>query len=141
MRFFPPGCRAPGFQRSLLRNAVQPVAHQVFLKNGPGLAQKDQKRGLESVLGILMVLQKSSADAPNHGPMTLHQGFERSLIAVAKEIVEQFAVGHAKLRSQNCFAQTVKHSLHARHRHSLSPVLSGPPGRSSRILEDYYRDA
>jgi hypothetical protein len=41
----------------------------MILTDAPGFASQDQHGGLEGVLGLVMVMQNSPAQAPNHRPM------------------------------------------------------------------------
>ena len=55
-------------------------------------SEKSQKSGLESVFGIVAVVENSAADAQDHRAMTPNQGFKSSLFAVSQEGFEQLFI-------------------------------------------------
>src|SRR5262249_54686399 len=81
----------------LMGDAVQPVRHHRWWHNGCGLASEDEKRGLEGVLGILMVGQDAAADTPDHRAMPPHKGREGGFVALVDEAAEEFPIGRSGL--------------------------------------------
>ncbi len=61
----------------------------------PGLADQDQERGLERILGVVAIAEHGSARAQNHRAVPLDQGGKRSLVARGEKAFEELAVGKA----------------------------------------------
>ena len=66
----PPGSQGPAVQGRPMSHAVEPVAEHVSGRDGSRLAREDKKRGLERILGVVVIAQNPPADAPDHGPVT-----------------------------------------------------------------------
>jgi hypothetical protein len=82
-------------ERRLMSDAVQPVRHHSFWHDGCGLASEDEKRGLEGVLGILMIGQDAAAYTPDHRPMPPYKGLEGGFVPLFDEAAEEFPVGRS----------------------------------------------
>jgi hypothetical protein len=78
-----------------MSDAVQPVRHHSSWHDGCGLASEDEKRGLEGVLGILMVGQDAAAYTPDHRAMPPHKGREAGVVALFDEAAEEFPIGRS----------------------------------------------
>jgi hypothetical protein len=78
-----------------MSDAVQPVRHHSSWHHGCGLASEDEKRGLEGVLGILMVGQDAAADTPDHRAMPPHKGLEGGFVPLFDEAAEEFPIGRS----------------------------------------------
>src|SRR5262245_48162462 len=57
------------------------------------LTGQDQERGLERILGVVLVVQPVPAHAPDQPAVPAQQRRERGLVALADEALEQLAVG------------------------------------------------
>src|SRR5262249_10912268 len=57
----PPTRTTSHLQRHAVSDAIEPVAQRLTLVDRAGLARQDQERGLESVLGVLLVLEDAPA--------------------------------------------------------------------------------
>ena len=68
--------------RDAMRDAVQPARERVLHPERPRLAGQHEERGLEGVLGGVLVAEHAPADAEDHRPVPLHQGLEGQLGAV-----------------------------------------------------------
>jgi hypothetical protein len=80
-----------------MSDPVQPVCHHRFWHDGCGLASEDEKRGLEGVLGILMVGQDAAAYTPDHRAMPAHKGLEGSFVALFDEATDELPIGRSGL--------------------------------------------
>jgi hypothetical protein len=78
-----------------MSDAVQPVRHQSSWHDGCGLASEDEERGLEGVLGILVVGQDAAAYTPDHRAMPPHKGREGGFVALFDEAAEEFPIGRS----------------------------------------------
>jgi hypothetical protein len=67
-------------------NALRTAAHRA------GVAQKDEERGLEGVVGVRGVAQETPAHPEHAWPVPLHQEGERRVLAAPAEAVEQLGV-------------------------------------------------
>ena len=75
---------APRPQRHAVGDAVQPGGDRVTLADRRGLAGEDEERGLEGVLGVLLLTQHVAADAPNKPAVALQQGSEGRLLGAPR---------------------------------------------------------
>ncbi|HZY83624.1 MAG TPA: hypothetical protein VFE78_02225, partial [Gemmataceae bacterium] len=92
----PDGCPC-GVECRVMRDPVQPVRDHSFWHDGRGLASEDEKRGLEGVLGILMVGQDAAAYTPDHRAMPPHKGREGACVPLFDEAAEEFPIGRSRL--------------------------------------------
>ncbi len=75
-----------------MRDAIKPVGEHRRGSDRSRLAGEDEERGLEGVLGIVVVAEDAPADAQDHRPMPPDDRLERRLIATCDEPFEQIAV-------------------------------------------------
>src|SRR6516162_8454399 len=80
------------FESRSVGHAMQPVAYVSAGDDRRGLADENEKRCLEGILGICLVAQDAAADAEDHGTMPPHQGFKSRLVPLADKTVQQFAI-------------------------------------------------
>jgi hypothetical protein len=64
---------------------------------------------LESVLGVVGMLQNAPADAQHHWSVSVHQGSERRFFAVVNEALEQLLVCGAAARQAVQIAEDARH--------------------------------
>src|SRR6266481_4790737 len=69
------------FERDPIGHAVKPAAQRVAFANRGGLVQQHKKRGLESVVAIRLLVQKTLAHAADHRPMAADQ-FGKSFLVL-----------------------------------------------------------
>src|SRR5579862_2869449 len=79
-----PDSRRPGLESRLISHAIKPVANHVPWHNGSRFTDQHQKRGLESILGVVMAAEQTMAHAPDHRPMPAYQSPERRVFVVAE---------------------------------------------------------
>ena len=88
---------------------MQPAPDRLLPAHGGGPADEDEERGLEGVLGVVLVAQDRAADAEDHRPVPLDQGREGRpgrLVPVpvpvrtAGEPAQQLAVGQPARRAR-----------------------------------------
>ncbi len=87
-----------GAGRDAQRDAVEPAPDRSPVADGGGAADEDQERGLEGVLGVVIVAQDRVADAEDHRPVPLDQDGERpfgDLLGAFSEPAQEFGVGQA----------------------------------------------
>src|SRR5262249_18805702 len=53
---------------------------------------EDEKGGLESVFGIMMIPQNPAADAPDHRAMTPHQRFQKDTLLAGDKVLQELSV-------------------------------------------------
>ena len=127
------GGRRPCSAGHAVGNPMEPGTKRVLNPERPGLLDQDQKRGLEGVLGIVMVSQGLPADAQNHRAVTLDQGGEGQLGGLAtpgQESLQELPVGQLADRPQ--IEQSSKPPLFSSARSSchestpVQPVVTRP---------------
>ncbi len=82
-----------GLESDSIGNPVQPTGQRVPVLHRLDFLREQQKRGLESVLAVLGMLQDAPAHPIDHRPMPPHQRIKNDLIAGAEESFDQFPVG------------------------------------------------
>ena len=123
----PPGV-SPGLQGDPISDAAEPTRDDLAPPEGSGLAGQHQKRRLESVLRVLLVLQHLPAHAQHHRPVPVHQGGEGPLVAGGMEVVQQLAIAparHIRCGDEPADAPHDRGKLCVRHGWSFgeSPIL------------------
>ena len=73
---------------------MQPGRHRLLPALRTGFTGQDEKDGLTSVLGVVIVAEHAFADTQHHGFVAIQQGPEGCFVALSGELSEQFAVGH-----------------------------------------------
>src|SRR5262249_35699518 len=68
--------------------------------NGGCLADENEKAGLESVFGIMGVVQDALADPHDHRAVFAHQGLERGLVPLTEEAAQELGVLRTLLLDQ-----------------------------------------
>jgi hypothetical protein len=83
------------------RDPVEPTGYGMTQADRAGLANEEQERGLEGILGVVRVAEHVLADTEHHRAMALDQGGEggRRFIARAGEVLHQLPIGQAGERS------------------------------------------
>lgn len=116
--FEPPGIVDPGFDGDPAGYAMQPARQRRSAADGSGLAGERQERGLECVLGQLMVAEYAAADSQHHRTMPPDEQLECVAVAVVRKPREEAIVvvrcgriridlpsNHAHYSSQRAFRQ------------------------------------
>jgi hypothetical protein len=96
---FPPlpsGAGRPGLERRPVGHPVEPVGDHSTGPDGSRLTHKDKKRGLKSVLRVVIAPQDPAAHAPNHRAMPPHEGRQSRLMTVVDEVVQQLPIGQTR---------------------------------------------
>ena len=65
--------------RRAVGHLVEPVAQHLAIADRPGLADEQEERGLEGVLGVLRLVEHVPADAQDHRPMPPDERLEGGL--------------------------------------------------------------
>src|SRR5262245_51020084 len=78
--------------RGAAGDAVKPRSEPIRLPQMCGLADQQQKRRLEGVLGILSVPQQPPTNAENHRPITPHQDGKCLLVSMTAELSQELTV-------------------------------------------------
>ena len=71
---------------------MQPAGQGLRLADRGGIAGQHQEGGLEGVLGIVLVAQDVTADAPDEPSVPLDQGGEGVFLVVGREALQQLRV-------------------------------------------------
>ena len=85
-----------------MSDPVQPARKRLFLSNKTGFVGKCQERHLESILGVVPVVEDARAHAHHHRTVPLNQSAEgrlARLIAPGHELLEQLDVRQTTERS------------------------------------------
>ena len=116
----------PGFEGGVVGNAVEPVSQHLPRLDRRRFAEQHQEGGLKSVLGIVMPAQDATADAPDHGAMTAHQGFESCVFPAGDETLQQLAIGQAgPVAQQGAAAKDLHHPVQLAGWHAACPFGTG----------------
>ena len=98
-----------------MRDTVQPATERVLHTKGPHFASQHEKRGLERVLGGMLVLEDTPANAEDHGSVPLNQCLEGHLskpLRPGGELRQQLGIRHPAERAE--VPQSIDLSEHAR---------------------------
>src|SRR5262249_51944083 len=90
------------FARGTHGNAVQPGRHRLPPVFRAGPAGQDEKGGLVSVFGIVIVAEDALADAQHYGAVAIHEDTEGRFVVLAGELSQQVAVAHLAELLQRC---------------------------------------
>src|SRR5262249_49457991 len=88
-------------------------AHRIPLEDGSGFPGQDEEGGLESVVGVVGVLQHPAAHAEDHRAVTAEQGREGRLVPRGDKAAQQLPVGPAPARRLEVFEYLPEASRHA----------------------------
>ncbi len=88
----------PDPRRDPKGHAVQPARQRVAPPDRSGRPGQDEERGLESVLGLVMIAQDRLTDPTDHGPVPFHQRRERQLVSPGCEHLQQVPVADSRDR-------------------------------------------
>ena len=76
----------------MVGDAVQPVTNGLSGQKRRSLADQDEERGLEGVLGIVRIVEDTTADRQHHGAVTAHQSRESGLVALSQKTLQQLTI-------------------------------------------------
>ena len=76
----------------LVASAILAATALPSLANAAGLANQGEKRGLKSILGVVVMMEHSPADVENEGPVPPDQHLERRLVPACDEAIEQLRI-------------------------------------------------
>ncbi len=71
---------------------MEPTGQSGLVSQGSSITGQHEKRGLESVLGVLLMPQHAAADVQHHRPVAANEGGEGDFIAAVGESVQQLFV-------------------------------------------------
>ncbi len=94
----PPPCVAIGADRRAIGDPVQPRAHRVPHPERTAPTRQDEKRRLERVLGLILVVQDRPTGAQNHRAVPFEQGCECELgrrLVPRRELLQQLTIRQA----------------------------------------------
>ncbi len=92
---FPHASLPPGrlcFYCRLVSHAVEPVADHFPRRHRSRPANQHEKSRLKGILGIVVIAQDATADAPDHLRVAMHDRFERCLFMTAGERLQELPV-------------------------------------------------
>src|SRR5262245_44511448 len=72
---------------------MEPTPQRLSLANGRCLAGEDEKRGLESILPVCLVVQHAVADLQHHRAVAEQERVKGGLVSLAREAPQQLRVG------------------------------------------------
>jgi hypothetical protein len=90
--------RRPEFHRQVIGHLVKPGGQGVALPDAVCFASQDEKRGLESVLRVVVVAQHPPANGQDQGPVPLHQAGERRSVVGGDKALKQVRIEPAPVR-------------------------------------------
>jgi hypothetical protein len=119
-------------------DSMEPVDQQFPFADGGRLAEKDKEGGLESVFGIVAIVENPAADTQNHRPMTPDQRFKRCVFSMKQEGFEQLCVCQPiRFLQKGHLPQVTDESAHGRGCHA---EYSGAyPSFATNILPGGWR--
>src|SRR5205823_2433470 len=109
--------RRPGLERRLVSHPVKPVPHLRSGSDRRRLTDEDEKGGLEGVLGIVMILEDTPTEAPDHRAMSAHKRFQGRRLSAAHEALQQLPIGQIRLFWQQGTAKALDDLAHRAGRH------------------------
>ncbi len=127
-------CPRLEFARQAVRHAIQPTAERGVLADRRCGAGQHEKCRLAGVLGVVPVLEHSSADCEHHGRVPLDQGSKRGFIAALHEALQQLVVGQA---DNHLGGHELARVLQNRLQATVGHGASSPPlglGLSNRLV-------
>src|SRR5262249_19071321 len=124
----PAGRRRPRLQRRPVGHAVKPVGDPLPRPNRRRLADQDEERRLEGVLGVVVIPEDAPAHAPDHRAVPPHQRFEGRPRAAADEALQQLPVGEGSFfAAQQGLAQLRDQSIQGAIGHDSLGVSAACP--------------
>src|SRR5207245_2118492 len=90
----------PRLERRAVCHPVQPVGDHLFWDDGGSLADEDEEGRLESIFGVVMITEDTTADAPDHRPMPPHQGCKSRFLTAVEVVLQQLPIGPLRPISQ-----------------------------------------
>src|SRR5204863_3456856 len=89
----PPGLLGPRQERCPIGDAVQPTPYRRRLADRRRFAGQDEKGGLESVFGVRLVAEHTTAHLEHHRTVPAKEGMEGVRVAALAELPKEIAVG------------------------------------------------
>ena len=89
-----PGRAGPGTLGNPASDPVQPTTDRVELVDGRRLADKDEKGGLESVLGLVSVVKQTLTGPQDHAAVPPDEQLKGSLVVATDKGLQQLGVGN-----------------------------------------------
>ena len=113
---------------------MEPAGNRFEFVNGSHSAGEDEERGLESVLGILFLVQQAPADAQNQAAVPLDNGRKRHFIAESEKPTEKLRVG--QIRKRPTVAERAQNRVELRFGHEAhdTPKNDTAAAASPRIV-------
>jgi hypothetical protein len=99
------------FQGCAVGDSVEPVSNLLRRLDGRCLANQDQERGLESVLGVLLVVQHAPTDAQDHRTMPTDQGLERRDVPRGHVPFQKLPVGRFDVNTQGRLHEAIENGF------------------------------
>ena len=87
---------SPGLQRHPVGDPMQPAAERLADPEHSRLADEDQERRLERILGGMRIAEYSPADGQHHRAVPRHQGHEGRLVALSAKPPHELRVGQPR---------------------------------------------
>jgi hypothetical protein len=87
-----PRGQAPCLQGGSAGDAMKPGCNSLATPEGARFSQQDKKRGLKSILSILLLRQQPPAYAQHHRPVPCEQSVEGRLSALRQEALQKLAI-------------------------------------------------
>jgi hypothetical protein len=73
-------------------HAVEPVAEHLPWHDCRSLAGEHKEAGLEGIFGIMVILEKSAADAPHHRAVATYDRLEDGALSPSDEAIQELSV-------------------------------------------------
>src|SRR5579884_2016164 len=84
------------FERCLISHAIEPVADHFSRRDRRRPANEDEEGSLKRIFGIVMVAEKTAADAPDHPAVPPYQSGGGSFVALFDEAIQQLSVAQPR---------------------------------------------
>src|SRR5262249_43154770 len=79
-----------------MRNAVEPVAHQVPSADRAGASNENEERRLKRVFDVVLIVEDAPANSQNHRSVPLDQSREGSIVTSLDKTLKQLSLGQPR---------------------------------------------
>ena len=101
-----------GLQGNAISDAVEPGADALPRHDCGGLADEDEKGGLEGVVGVVHVAEDAAANAEHHRSMAAHDGRKRRFLVPVEVALQQGVIGRGGGLLQHGPSQPLQSAAH-----------------------------
>src|SRR5262249_443413 len=146
LALLPPALVGAGGEGQSVGHGVQPAAQRPGAVQRRGLADQDEEGGLKDVLGGVAVVQHAAAAPEVQRAVAAPQHFDRRLVAVGQELLQELAVGQGRRRdAADQMAEVIQERVrmrrgHARVLRGFIPVLPSYTWQRPRVARFFSEE-